>query len=101
MTTKKPGRKKHSPLRTCVVCRDTADKRALVRIVRTSEEGIRVDSTGKRAGRGAYLCQQETCWQEALVSNVLAKALKTTITDADRKHLLANAPPLDKKQGDA
>ena len=55
MTTK-PRR---VPQRMCVVCREVQGKRALIRIVRTPTEGVLADPTGKRAGRGAYLCQKE------------------------------------------
>jgi uncharacterized protein len=80
-------RRKHIPQRTCVVCRETSAKRTLTRIVRTADAGIQVDPTGKLNGRGAYLCSQLSCWQQATESDVLAKALRTTITDADRNRL--------------
>jgi uncharacterized protein len=65
----------------------------LTRLVRTPEEGVQVDLTGKQNGRGAYLCDQPECWDKALVSDVLAKALRTTLTDADRERLQAARPP--------
>ncbi len=90
---KHPPRRRHVPQRTCVVCRSTADKRALTRLVRTPEEGVQIDLSGKQNGRGAYLCDQPECWDKALVSEVLAKALRTTLTDADRERLRAARPP--------
>ena len=62
---KQPHRK-HIPQRTCVVCRETAAKRTLTRIVRTADDGVQVDLTGKRSGRGAYLCSQVSCWKTAV-----------------------------------
>lgn len=50
-----------------------------MRIVRTPADGVKVDPTGKLAGRGAYLCRARTCWQKALTSNRLASALKTEL----------------------
>jgi predicted RNA-binding protein YlxR (DUF448 family) len=85
--TQPQGRRKHIPQRTCVVCRQTAAKRALVRIVRTVDEGIQVDFTGKRNGRGAYLCDQAACWQRAIETDILEKALRTTLTEGDRQRL--------------
>lgn len=82
--------RKHIPMRTCVVCRQTTAKRSLVRLVRTTE-GVQVDPSGKRNGRGAYLCHQSTCWQRAAQSDVLAKALRTALTEADRAYLQAMA----------
>ncbi len=78
---------KHIPQRTCVVCRETSAKRALIRLVRTVDEGVQIDLTGKRNGRGAYLCTQQSCWQRTLESDVLAKALRTELTEADRQRL--------------
>lgn len=85
--------RKHVPQRTCVVCRQTAAKRSLIRLVRTPE-GVQVDLSGKRNGRGAYLCQRRTCWQRAIQGEALAKALRTSLSDADRAQLEAAARQL-------
>jgi uncharacterized protein len=77
---------KHVPMRTCVVCREKGSKRALIRVVRT-ENGIQVDRTGKMNGRGAYLCDRESCWERAASSDILSKALRTTLTSEDRERL--------------
>lgn len=82
----KGGRVKHVPVRTCVVCREKAGKRTLTRVVRTAD-GVVLDSSGKMNGRGAYLCEQAACWERAISSDVLAKALKTTLTPEDRARL--------------
>ncbi len=79
------------PIRTCIACRDTSDKRSLTRLVRTPD-GILVDPTGKRNGRGAYLCDQAACWEKATSkTQIVANALKTTPTADDisrlRQHL--------------
>lgn len=79
-------RPKHVPVRTCVVCRKKAAKRTLTRVVRT-DEGVMIDPAGKLRGRGAYVCDQASCWNRALTTPVLAKALRTTLTDADRDRL--------------
>jgi predicted RNA-binding protein YlxR (DUF448 family) len=63
----------------CVSCRERSAKRTLVRIVRTPEGAVEIDLTGKRNGRGAYLCDDPACWERALRSESLANALKTTI----------------------
>jgi hypothetical protein len=87
-----PKRRKHIPQRTCVVCRSTADKRVLTRLVRTPDDGVHVDPSGKRNGRGAYLCDNPDCWDRALTSDVLAKALRTTLTETDRDRIRAAHP---------
>src|SRR5262245_60821633 len=84
---KEQGRHKHIPQRTCVVCRETSAKRTLTRIVRTADAGVQIDPTGKRNGRGAYLCNQVSCWQRAVGSDVMDKALRTTLTAEDKQRL--------------
>ncbi|MFQ3535423.1 MAG: YlxR family protein [Aggregatilineales bacterium] len=86
--------RKHIPERTCVICRQTAPKRNLIRLVRTADQGVQVDPSGKRNGRGAYLCQRLACWQRAIQGEALAKALRTTLTQADRAQLEAAAHQL-------
>jgi predicted RNA-binding protein YlxR (DUF448 family) len=81
----KQVRKKHIPQRTCVGCRDVLSKRNLVRLVR-SPQGVIIDSTGKAAGRGAYLHKNQSCWQKALQGS-LAKALKTDLSAEDFEKL--------------
>ena len=87
MVKKTPKRVKHVPQRTCVGCREVIAKRALVRIIRTPE-GVRIDPTGKAAGRGAYLHAQRSCWERGL-KGALAHALKIELTDQDRETLRA------------
>ncbi len=59
---------KHIPQRTCIACRTVRNKRELVRIVRTADNHLQADATGKKAGRGAYLCRQRECWEQVLDS---------------------------------
>ncbi len=82
---------RHVPIRTCVGCRGATAKRELVRIVRTLEGKVEVDPTGKRSGRGAYICPRYQCWEEALKKDRLARALRTTIGPQERQALLAYA----------
>ena len=77
------GRRRHIPTRTCVACRQTDAKRDLVRVVRTPAGTVQVDLTGKKAGRGAYLCRQRVCWEQALRRGSLSHALKTTLSADD------------------
>ena len=70
------GKGRHVPQRMCVICREVQGKRALIRIVRTPDDGVLIDTTGKRAGRGAYLCHSATCWDQALRRNGLTRALR-------------------------
>lgn len=68
---------KHIPQRTCIACHTVRAKRELVRVVRTNENRVQADPTGKKAGRGAYLCRQRECWESILAhQNRLEQALK-------------------------
>jgi predicted RNA-binding protein YlxR (DUF448 family) len=69
---------KHVPQRTCVGCREVLPKRTLIRIVRTGT-GVKIDPTGKLAGRGAYLHNKRSCWERGL-KGALGHALKTALT---------------------
>ncbi len=62
-------------------------KRELIRLVRISDGSIEVDTGGKRAGRGAYLCQAQDCWEIGLKGRRLERALRTTLTQDNRELL--------------
>lgn len=82
---KMPGKPKHVPQRTCVGCRTVIAKRSLIRIVRLPE-GLAIDPSGKLNGRGAYLHDKKSCWEQGLRGG-LANALKVTLTEKDRQLL--------------
>lgn len=69
------------PQRMCVGCREMRSKREMVRVVRTPSGEIRVDPTGKTAGRGAYVDPREACVTVALRERRLAQALETEIPE--------------------
>jgi len=82
-------RKRHTPQRTCVGCRTVRPKRELVRVVRLAQGGVTVDETGKKSGRGAYLCRSEKCWEDALDRGRLEYALKVRLTTEEKASLRA------------
>ncbi|GAB4531170.1 MAG: hypothetical protein Fur0018_18930 [Anaerolineales bacterium] len=86
------SRVKHIPQRTCAGCRESASKRALIRIVRTPE-GVFVDLSSKQPGRGAYLHDDPACWERGLKGS-LARALKTELKAEDYQRLQAFAATL-------
>jgi predicted RNA-binding protein YlxR (DUF448 family) len=77
----KKGRQmnKKIPMRQCVGCGEMKNKKELLRIIRTSEGEILLDATGKKNGRGAYLCPDPECFQKALKAKGLERSLKTAI----------------------
>jgi uncharacterized protein len=68
------------PLRMCVGCQEKKNKRELVRIVRTPEGDITLDHTGKRAGRGAYICPKRECLEAAVKKKRLEKSLEQPLS---------------------
>ena len=88
----KGPRPKHIPQRTCVACRSTDAKRTLIRLVRTPEGSVDVDPTGKRSGRGAYLCARVRCWERGINEKTLVRALRLDgLTEQNRADLLRYA----------
>ena len=84
---KKPQKRiKHVPQRTCIGCRTVLAKKELVRVVRTPE-GVRIDPTGKAAGRGAYVHKIRSCWEQA-IKGPINHALKMELTTEDRQILV-------------
>ncbi|HHW08044.1 MAG TPA: YlxR family protein [Clostridia bacterium] len=73
------ARVKKIPMRMCVGCRERKEKRQLVRIVRTPEGTVLVDPTGKKSGRGAYICPDVTCLEKVIKNKGLERALEVTI----------------------
>jgi predicted RNA-binding protein YlxR (DUF448 family) len=82
------------PLRTCIGCKCKKPKKEMIRIVRTPDGKIIIDKTGKKSGRGAYLCSDVKCLDAAFKENSLNKSLKQDIPlqtlDELRKDFLKN-----------
>ncbi len=70
---------KKTPQRMCVGCQEMKNKKELLRIVRTPDDDIILDSTGKKSGRGAYICCNEQCLAKAFKEKRLERALKRVI----------------------
>lgn len=86
---KQPQRPRHVPERTCVACRQQRPKRELLRVVRTPQGRVELDPTGKKSGRGAYLCAKRSCWDLALRKGILERELEVTLDPEDRAALEA------------
>ena len=71
---------KKIPQRTCMGCQTKKDKRDLVRIVRSPAGEISVDLTGKKPGRGAYICHDLECLNKVVRSKRLERSLETAIS---------------------
>ena len=72
---------KKIPMRMCVACREMKPKKELIRVVRSPEGEISLDTTGKKSGRGAYVCPNAECLRLARKSRKLEKSFSCRISD--------------------
>lgn len=73
---------KKIPQRQCVGCRTMRDKRDLLRIVKAPDGTISLDTTGKKSGRGAYVCHDPECLKKARKSRALERTFEVAIPDS-------------------
>lgn len=73
------GATRKIPQRQCIGCQEMKNKKDLIRVLRTCEGDIVVDTTGKKNGRGAYLCKNADCLKRAIKSKSLERSLKVDI----------------------
>lgn len=71
---------KKIPQRMCLGCREMKPKREMTRIVRTVDGKIEIDPTGKKSGRGTYICKEPKCLETALNEDSLSRALAFKVT---------------------
>lgn len=79
---------KHIPQRTCLACRKIKAKQELIRLVHIYDGDVEVDTSGKKAGRGAYLCRSQECWESGFKGSRLEHTLRTTLTQDNREQLI-------------
>lgn len=70
---------KKIPMRQCVGCGEMKDKKEMLRVIKTAEDEILLDTTGKKNGRGAYICPDGDCLKKAIKTKGLERSLKTAI----------------------
>ena len=73
------GTVKKVPLRKCIGCGEMKSKKEMMRVLKTTEDAIVLDTTGKKNGRGAYLCFSKECLKSAMKSKGLERSLKMPI----------------------
>lgn len=74
-------KKRKIPERRCVGCGETKEKKQLIRVVRTPEGDVVLDATGKKSGRGAYICHSLSCFKKARKSKRLETGLNVQIPE--------------------
>lgn len=72
---------KKIPLRMCTGCSEMKPKKELIRVVRSKEGEVSIDLTGKKAGRGAYVCRSEECLNKAYKTKRLSRNLEVQISE--------------------
>ena len=71
---------KKIPMRRCTGCGEMKEKKDLIRVVRTPEGTVEIDKTGKKSGRGVYLCPNSECLEKAYKEHRLERSLKTKVS---------------------
>ena len=74
-------KQKKQPERQCMGCNEKKLKKELIRIVRTPEGNVELDFTGKKSGRGAYICHSKTCLKKVRKSGRIGKLFECTVAD--------------------
>ena len=77
-----------------MACRQVGAKRGLVRLVRTPDNLIIIDATGKLAGRGAYLCRNRECWETGIHGGKLEQSLRINLSAENRALILKQGQDL-------
>ncbi len=89
---------KKIPMRMCVGCREMKEKKTLIRIVRNPEGEISVDETGKKSGRGAYVCRNADCLRRAIRQKQLERQLQTALSEEVSERLTAELERIERGQ---
>ena len=71
---------KKIPLRQCIGCGEMKSKKEMIRVLKTAQEDILIDATGRKNGRGAYLCPSKECLKKAIKSKGLERSFKMAIS---------------------
>lgn len=85
------------PMRQCTGCREMKNKKEMLRVLKTAEGEILLDATGRKNGRGAYICRSEECLEKAMKNRGLERSLKTQIPEAVYEELKKEFAQIDKQ----
>ncbi len=88
---------KKIPMRMCVGCREMKEKRELIRVVRGPEGDVSLDPTGKKSGRGAYVCRNAECLKRAIRQRQLERQLEVVLTEEVSEYLKRELETLSEK----
>ncbi|MDO4601720.1 MAG: YlxR family protein [Eubacteriales bacterium] len=85
------------PMRQCTGCREMKNKKEMLRVLKTAEGEILLDATGRKNGRGAYICRSSECLEKAVKNRGLERSLKTQIPEAVYEELKKEFAQIDKQ----
>lgn len=88
---------KKIPLRQCVGCGEMKSKKEMLRVLKTEDEGIIIDATGKKNGRGAYICCNSECLKKAKKTRGLDRSFKMAVSDEVYDNLTKEIEILESK----
>lgn len=86
---------KKIPLRQCIGCNEMKSKKELIRVIKTPEDEITIDTTGKKNGRGAYICKSADCLQKAIKNKGLNRSFKMQIPEEIYDRLMEELKSLE------
>jgi predicted RNA-binding protein YlxR (DUF448 family) len=87
------------PQRQCIGCAEMKNKKEMIRVIKTPEGEIVIDSTGKKNGRGAYICNSLECFKKAVKSRGLERSLKMSIPREVYEELEKELIGLESREG--
>ena len=90
-------KEKKVPMRMCVGCREMKPKKELLRVVRSPEGGVSIDPTGRKPGRGAYVCFSADCLKRAIKQKQLERAFECALGEETNASLIAQLNALEEK----
>ena len=88
------------PMRMCVGCREMKPKKELLRVVRSPEGSLSVDATGRKPGRGAYVCRSAECLKKAIRQKQLERAFECALQDEVKEALMRELQALEENGGE-
>ena len=83
-------------MRQCIGCREMKNKKEMIRVIRSADEKIELDVTGKKIGRGAYLCFSRDCLEKAVKNHGLERSLKAAIPEEVYDSLIKELETIEK-----
>ena len=93
-------KEKKVPMRMCVGCREMKPKNELLRVVRSPEGSLSVDATGRKPGRGAYVCRSAECLKKAIRQKQLERAFECALQDEVKEALMRELQALEENSGE-